>query len=329
MLEIVDPLVFDSYYRPQVWGGRGLLSVLGRELPTDGPYGEAWEVSPHKLHVSQIAEGPLAGQNLNDLWKTLNTANPNQREFPLLIKWLECRELLSLQVHPDDAMAHRVLKEPNGKSEAWVIIGVEPTARVYAGIKPGVTREMLQQHLQRGTLTECLHTFTPKVGDCISLPAGTIHAAGGGVIFAEVQQSSDATFRLYDWDRPGLDGKPRPLQIEMALEATNWNQGPISPVVPVQIPNQPPGVRGEQLVDGNGFRMKRYSISDSFPCPHEGELSIWMVLDGTGELTNAESGYRRQFTKGSTTVVPPGARRLSWKTASSNPTLTLLCATIK
>jgi mannose-6-phosphate isomerase len=329
MPEIIDPLVFDTYYRPQVWGGRGLQSVLGRKLPNDGPFGEAWDVSPQKLHVSQVVEGPLSGQNLNDLWKTIGPVGGPHREFPLLIKWLECNELLSLQVHPDDQMAQRVRNEPYGKSEAWVVTAVEPTARVYAGLKPGVTADVLRQHLENGKLTECLHSFTPKVGDCISLPAGTVHAAGGGLMFAEVQQSSDATFRLYDWDRPGLDGKPRPLQVDLALEATNWNQGPVSAVVPIEIPNMPSGVRGEKLVDGNGFRMERYYVGDSFTCPHAGELSIWMVLDGSGELTNADSGYCRQFTKGSTTVVPPGARRVSWKTTSSSSTLTLLCATIK
>lgn len=318
-----DPLVFDTYYRPQIWGGRGLKNSLGRELPDDGPYGEAWDLSAQKMHVSRVCEGPLTGQYLNEFWRNLNRSECEQ--FPLLIKWLECRSLLSLQVHPDDRMAQRVLNEPYGKSEAWLVVAVEPTARVYAGLKPGVTRDIVKEHIRRGTLSECLHSFTPKVGDCISLPAGTIHAAGGGLIVAEVQQSSDATFRLYDWDRPGLDGKPRPLQIELALEATDWTQGPVSPVIPTLQPTEQRGVLAEKLVDGAGFRLERYFVTQSLVVPHSDELTIWMTLAGSGELTHPENGYRRIFGTGSTTVLPPGMSQLSWKSVNSDTPLTLLC----
>ena len=323
---VTDPLVFDTYLRPQVWGGRGLKGHLGRNLPQDCPYGESWDLSPLSSNVSRVVEGPLAGRDLNDLWANCRlelTGGEGPEVFPLLVKWLECLTLLSVQVHPDDKMAQRVLKEPYGKSEAWVVVWAEPTAQVYAGIKQGVTRDEFVAHLKAGTLTECLHSFTPKAGDCISIPAGTIHAAGGGLIIAEVQQSSDATFRLFDWNRLGLDGKPRTLQIDLSLEAIDWNQGPVNPVTPVEFVVNSDGVRAQRLVEGNGFIMERFIVQKPFQVPYPGEFTIWMVLDGTAELSNLETEYCRPFSKGATTVIPASVRQAVWKPGANG--VTLMC----
>lgn len=323
-----DPLIFDSYYRPQVWGGRGLHRHLGRILPEEGRYGEAWDLSPQALHVSRVIEGPLAGQNINELWTNQRgrlTGRNLQSGFPLLIKWLECCELLSLQVHPDDRMAQAVLNEPCGKSEAWVVVAAEPTARIFAGIKPNVTRSDIVAHLNAGTLIDCLHSFVPRTGDCISLPAGSIHAAGGGLVVAEVQQSSDATFRLFDWNRMGLDGRPRALHIDRALEAINWNQGPISPVVPVAIEERGRWIKAEKLVDGNGFRLERYVTQTPIPSANAGELTIWMILEGKADLSNPSTGYRRRMSKGETTLIPAVANGVIWEPIDTGHPLTLLC----
>ena len=322
---VTDPLVFDTYLRPQVWGGRGLKQHLRRKLPEECPYGESWDLSPLSSNVSRVIEGPLSGRDLNDLWANCRkdlTGGDGPDVFPLLVKWLECLTLLSVQVHPDDKMAQRVLNEPYGKSEAWVVVSAEPTAQVYAGIKQGVTRDDFVSHLKAGTLTECLHSFKPKAGDCSSIPAGTIHAAGGGLIIAEVQQSSDATFRLFDWNRLGLDGKPRTLQIDLSLEAINWNQGPVNPVVPVGFVNSD-GVRGERLVEGNGFIMERFTVEKSFQNPYPGEFTIWMVLEGTADLSNLETDYFRRFSKGATTVLPASVRQAVWKPDANG--ITLMC----
>jgi mannose-6-phosphate isomerase len=325
---LTEPLCFDSYLRPQVWGGRLLGELLGRTLPNDGPYGESWDLCSQKLHTSKVTEGPFAGRDLADLWAnhgTELTGSEQKNPFPLLLKWLECRELLSLQVHPDDAMAQRVLNEPFGKSEAWVVVHAEPTARIYAGLKPGVSRTDFKAHLDQGTLAECLHCFKPKPGDCISIPAGTVHAAGGGLVIAEVQQSSDATFRLYDWNRLGLDGKPRPLQIDLAMEAVNWQQGPNSPVVPVKSPSSGPGVNAERLVDGNGFQMERFCVKDSLKSPYGGRFTIWMVLDGHAELSQLAGGYRRSCGTGTTIVIPASAGETVWTPGQNGSEFTLLC----
>ena len=324
--EVTDPLVFDAYLRPQVWGGRGLKQHLGRHLPDDCPYGESWDLSPLSSFVSRVVDGPLAGRDLNDLWANCRqdlTGGVGPDVFPLLVKWLECLTLLSVQVHPDDKMAQRVLNEPYGKSEACVVVSAEPTAQVFAGIKQGVTREDFVSHLNSGTLTECLHSFTPKAGDCISIPAGTIHAAGGGLIIAEVQQSSDATFRLFDWNRLGLDGKPRTLQIDLSLEAIDWNQGPVNPVTPIEFRVNSGEVRAERLVEGHGFIMERFTIGKSFQNPYPGEFTIWMLLEGNAELSNLDTGYCRQFSKGATTIIPASVCHSVWKTETSG--LTLMC----
>lgn len=328
-LNLNDPLFFDSFYRPQVWGGRGLSHLLGRPLSGDGPYGEAWDLSSHALHVSKVVDGPNAGRSLSDLWSNDRAelaVESRSESFPLLVKWLECRELLSLQVHPDDSMAQRVLNEPFGKSEAWVVIAAEPSAVVYAGLKTGVTRDDVVQSIQKGTLTDCLYSFTPVVGDCISLPAGTIHAAGGGLMFAEVQQTSDATFRLYDWNRMGLDGKPRALQVERGLDAVDWNQGPIRPVIPQEINIGLSGVRAESLVSNLPFTLERYVVDDAMQAPHSGQMTIWMVLAGTAELKNQESGFSRQLLQGGTTLFPSTARSQVWRSIDKSVPLTLLCA---
>lgn len=327
-------IVLDSFYRPQVWGGRKLKTLLKRNLPEKGPYGEAWDVSCHSMHVSRVLEGPFAGRDLADLWKNsrrelTGRSDTEPASFPLLIKWLECHELLSVQVHPDDQMAQRVLKEPYGKTEAWVVVAAEPSSRIYAGLKEGVTREDVVRGIAEGTLAECMHSFVPSAGDCVSLPAGTIHAVGGGVIIAEVQQSSDATFRLYDWDRLGFDGKPRPLQIERALEAINWKAGPVSPVVPTRLSLEATGAVGELLVDGPAFRMERYTVDSSVPVPHLGEFAIWMVLNGNAIMKNSRTGDEKEFSMGATALVPANARDLVWETGDKNRSTSLLCSLLR
>lgn len=336
--ELTDPICFDSYLRPQIWGGRGLSQHLGRTLPEQGSYGEAWEISALPPHVSRVSQGVTAGLELTELWThwRQNLLGPEAgrlaeptAEFPLLVKWLECRELLSVQVHPDDSMAREVLGQPYGKSEAWIVIHAEPTARVFAGLKPGVTRAEFVAHLTAGTVVKCLHSFVPQAGDCISLPAGTVHAAGGGVVLAEVQQSSDATFRLFDWHRLGLDGKPRPLQVDQALQAIDWHQGAIQPLAPHAMTSPLSGVYAERLLNSPSFVLERFTIRSRLPAPHCGELTIWMVLDGETELHNPDTGYRQTFSRGSSVLIPAVTQDVQWIPLPSEGTATLLCIRLR
>jgi mannose-6-phosphate isomerase len=313
------PLVFAPYFRPQVWGERRLQRRLGKRLPPEGRFGESWEISAHEHHVSRVAEGPLADVPLDELWREraseLSGKPVNPAKFPLLIKYLDCHELLSVQVHPTDELARALIGDESGKTEAWVILDAEPTARIYAGLRPGVTRDVLERHLAAGTVAECLHSFVPRPGDCVFLPSGTVHAVGGGVLMAEVQQTSDATFRLFDWNRPGPDGKPRKLHIEESLRSINWSAGPVHPVVPQAI------AQGERLVSCEYFEMHRYRLHGSLPLPYPGELSIWLVLDGSAELCNEQGDYRRAFQIGETVLIPAAAKEMQWAASAQGAIL--------
>src|SRR5262245_26444494 len=176
----MEPLIFEPYLRPMVWGGRRLATALGKSLPTEGTYGESWELSGHPQHVSRVADGPLRGMSLAELCTThtaeLFGKTKSAARFPLLIKLLDCHDWLSVQVHPNDELAAQLVPGESGKTEAWVIIEAGPTARIYAGLRPGTTRADVERHLAAGTVDQCLHSFTPRAGDCVFLPAGTVHA---------------------------------------------------------------------------------------------------------------------------------------------------------
>lgn len=324
----MDPLVFEPFFRPQVWGGRRLERFLGRPLPGEGPFGEAWMLSAQSLHVSRAAEGPFRGVLLSELWaghapdmvgEDWSAGDP----FPLLFKYLDCQELLSIQVHPNDQLARELCSGESGKTEAWVILEAEPGARVYAGLRPGTNRQELEHHLTAGTLAECLHAFVPQKGQCVFIPAGTVHAVGGGVLMAEVQQSSDATFRLFDWNRIGADGKPRPLHTEAALQSIDWSAGPIRPTTGVPIPGLGAGVQGERLAACPHFSIDRFRLAGPLEWPYPGRLSVWMVLEGSAVLSSATSGFRRVCRVGETILSPACAVSLQWKPAGDK-TATLL-----
>lgn len=324
--QIDEPLEFEAFQRTQVWGGDALSKLLGKPA-ADTPIGESWEVSGLAEHPSRIVSGTFAGQSLPDLWSR-RSADLTGREhpspvFPLFVKWLDCRELLSVQVHPNDVFA-RTLGQVSGKSEAWVVVQAEPTARIYAGLRTGVTRDELVSRLKAGSVAECLHSFVPKVGDCISLPAGTIHSAGGGVVFAEVQQPSDVTYRLFDWNRVGLDGQLRPLHIDLAMQALMWPQGPVSPTIPLPLKCER-GAYGEVLLKGAAFDLERFTVRDSWSQPYSGEMTIWMVLDGAAVLDGSGYAPHQVLERGSTILLPVGVRGAKWAAADTNKPCRLLC----
>ncbi|MFQ3592819.1 MAG: type I phosphomannose isomerase catalytic subunit [Gemmataceae bacterium] len=228
-----SPLRFQPYLRPMVWGGRALGEKIGKLLPTADAYGESWEVSDHASHHSVVSHGPLQGLTLRSLMihhRAALVGDWSAPLFPWLIKFLDCHDWLSVQVHPDEQAVRTLLPGENSKTEAWFILDVQPGARVYAGLRPEVDATTFERAVLKGTVADCLHSFQPKPGDCIFLPAGTVHAVGGGVLMAEVQQTSDATFRLFDWNRTGPDGMVRQLHLPQGLASMNWQAGPIAPV---------------------------------------------------------------------------------------------------
>jgi mannose-6-phosphate isomerase len=327
----LQPLVFIPYLRSQIWGGRRLGRRLGKTLPAEGTFGESWEISAHPHHVSRVAEGEFAGASFADLWRDhaaelVGKSIAPQARFPWLIKFLDCHAQLSVQVHPDNRIARELLGDEMGKTEAWVVLDVEPGGQIQAGLKPGVSRADLVRHLDAGTVGECLHSFTPCPGDCVFLPAGTVHAVGGGVVLAEVQQSSDATFRLFDWNRLGSDGRPRTLHREEALRSIDWTSGPVSPVSPRPLAGCPGDVRGEGLVCCEHFRIDRYQVFAAMPLPCQNRMSVWILIDGRAALRARDGSYDRCFRPGETALIPATAGGLVWH-ASGDTAATLLAVT--
>ena len=311
----MQPLVFEPYLRPQIWGGRQLQDVFGRQLPGTGPIGESWEISAHRLHVSRVSEGPLIGRLLTDLWRDQRREFDGQdgsddAPFPWLIKFLDCQRPLSVQVHPDAPTAARLCPDESGKAEAWVVLEAAAAAWISAGLQPGVTRESLRQALDNDTVIDCLHRFVPQVGECIYSMPGTVHAMSGPLLLYEVQQTSDATFRLFDWNRTGLDGQPRRLHVNESLDAINWTLGPVRPVEPQPSSLRLPNVEVSRLLCGLGFQLDRLRTDGAFESPFGDRMSVWTVSRGTAELV--QSGYRRTFRRGDTVLIPASAGAIQW-----------------
>lgn len=327
----MQPMLFEPYLRPQIWGGRRLQTVLGKSLPPEGTFGEAWEISAHPHHVTKVVRGDFPGLGLAELWDThrgeiWGTAEDSPQRFPWLVKYLDCDQLLSVQVHPNDHVARRLLGDEMGKTECWVVLAAEPSAEIYAGLQEDVTPEVLREHLNQGTVAECLHRFTPQPGDSVFIRAGTVHAAGGGLLLAEIQQTSDATFRLFDWNRTGPDGNPRQLHIDEALASIDWDRGPVRPQSPEPLAGLPDGVTGERLAACEYFCIDRFAPAGDFPVSDNQTMQVWMVLQGEVSL-QAPPEFAARLTRGSSVLIPAACREFVWcrEDSETHPVL-LRCA---
>jgi mannose-6-phosphate isomerase len=220
------PFVFRPIFKDRIWGGRELERLYGKNIPA-GQIGESWEISDRPGDASVIANGPLAGKDLRWLMEhhateILGTAKPAaDGRFPLLCKILDAREKLSLQVHPPASQAAELKGEP--KTEMWFIADAAPGASLYVGLKHGVTRADFEQKISDGSVADCFHRIPVKAGDTMFLPSGRVHAIGDGLVIFEIQQNSDTTYRVFDWNRVGLDGKPRELHIAQSLASIDFN----------------------------------------------------------------------------------------------------------
>jgi len=219
-------LRFNPIYQTRVWGGRALETALGRKLPRVDPIGESWEVVDRPEAQSVVASGLVAGQSLRFVIErhgsdVMGPGWPAGRPFPILVKWLDCRERLSLQVHPPAAVAGELRGEP--KTENWYIASTSPGSRLIVGLRRGVTRERFAAAAAAGSLDECLHSFGVAVGDSILVRSGQVHAIDAGNLILEIQQNSDTTYRVHDWGRVGLDGRPREMHLEQSLRSIDWN----------------------------------------------------------------------------------------------------------
>jgi len=225
----VYPLKSVPVFKPRIWGGRTLQEVFGKDLPAGRKIGESWEIADLPEGKSTIGNGPLRGRTLGEVVgkhrEAITGAKSFPSPFPLLVKFIDAEDVLSVQVHPDAETCRRMGKgQP--KTECWYVIHAEPGAVIYKGLKKGVTKERFAQAIEDGTVAELLAPVPVQVGECHYLPAGTVHALSAGLLIAEVQTPSDTTYRVFDWNRIDEHGKPRPLHIEEALESIRFDMTP-------------------------------------------------------------------------------------------------------
>ena len=289
------PLRFEPIYQYRLWGGRRLSGLLSAPLPGDGPIGEAWVLSDRNDHQSQVANGPLKGRTIGDLMEhfqepVMGRLAARFRRFPLLLKFLDARKMLSVQVHPSDAHPELIPAGDTGKTEAWVVIEAEKGSHIYAGLRSGTTAGSLRQSLHDGTIADHLVCIAPKPGDAVFIPAGTVHTLGEDVVVFEVQQNSDVTFRLYDWGH--VDPKtrqPRPLQVDQAFACIEFGAsdgGLVAPRVETTMP-----VERERLFDCHAFLLWRLLGKDPFPVGAAAEPRVLICLAGSGQVMHKGTPY--------------------------------------
>jgi mannose-6-phosphate isomerase len=299
------PLRFEPILRELIWGGRRLGTVLHKPIGAASDYAESWELSDYHDQVSVVTDGPLAGTSLRDLVRSrplelLGAAVGPREMFPLLVKFIDANQDLSVQVHPDDEKGRRLAND-SGKTEAWVIVAADPGSVIYAGLKPGVGPDQFRRAIQSGEVEPLLHRFPARPGDSILIEAGTVHAIGAGVLLAEIQQMSDATFRVFDWNRVGADGKPRELHIEQAMESIDFHRGPVNPISPYVEKLDDAGHR-ERLARSSFFALERLTIRQTMTVGQPDRFTILMGLDGRGDIFHGGKWVPLDF--GRTALLP-------------------------
>lgn len=299
------PLRFTPIYQYRLWGGRRLARLLSTLLPGDDPIGEAWLLSDRDDHASLVADGPLEGKTVGQLLRQyprqmLGKLSGHCGRFPLLLKFLDVSKMLSVQVHPSDDYPQLIPAGDTGKTEAWVVLEAGTEARIFAGLKPGTSANVLRRAIAHGTVAEQLVSFRPNPGDGVFIPAGTVHSLSDVVVF-ELQQNSDVTFRLFDWNH--LDPRTerrRPLQVDQAMTCIDFAQGAIEALIP-RVEQTKPVLR-EKLIQCDQFSVTRISGHMSFVVGVAQAPRVLVCLGGRGELEYA--GARHVVGRGDVLLLP-------------------------
>jgi len=311
---MIHVLTFDPIYKQRIWGGRTLACLFGRTLPGDAPIGESWDLADLPADESTVAAGPSAGCRLDELvggWgeQLLGSARLESGRFPLLVKFLDANDVLSVQVHPDYASAAAMGGQVRAKYEAWYVIRAEPGACIYRGFKEHVTRRDVERAVRSDGLADLMVKYAAEPGQWFYLPGGTVHALGAALVVAEVQTPSDTTFRLYDWGRVDAGtGRPRDLHIDQALACMTIGQTARSDQA--EMGRCDPTFCG-QLVHGPTFDLsKQYMHAGA-----EGVLEIyqpvvWVILTGAGTL--GSGAFRAEFRPGQVLLIPAGMKRVEY-----------------
>lgn len=311
MTSLHQPLRFQRVFLEKVWGGRALEQHPGIRLPPGIPVGETWEIVDRADQNSIVSAGPWAGRCLADLVREhggdlLGKARPNaQGRFPLLIKYLDASEALSVQVHPDEPTARRLGGRSESKTEAWYFLNATPGGAVFSGLRSRVRPEQVRAHLAERGLVDLLCRWPVRAGQCLTVRGGTVHAIGAGVTLLEVQQNSDTTYRLYDWDRPGLDGRPREMHVEPGLAAIRYDAVPPAPAEPEES-QLAPGVWVGLAARTEFFSMRRLRLEAAVQRSTEEQFKIYVVLAGSGRI-RTDRGEAESLAIGDVLLVPAAA----------------------
>jgi mannose-6-phosphate isomerase len=308
------PLRFEPIFMERIWGGRRIETVLGKALPPNKPIGESWEISDQGSHSSVVANGPQCGSTLRQLMANspeallgraaLSSLQPagGDLRFPLLVKWIDAHDKLSIQVHPRDGHP-RLPPGESGKTECWFIADTAPGAEIYVGLRRGIDRQLLEHELARGTVDKCLNTYAARPGDFYFVPAGTPHAIGAGVLLTEIQQTSDTTFRLFDWNRVDpATGRPRTLHVAAALDSIDLR--PESAAIHC-LPDTRRSSRPAMLLDADrcpNFVVARRLIQAPESLGEADRFHIIICLSGSGRIEGG--GRETPIAQGDCLLIP-------------------------
>lgn len=299
------PLKFKPLFHERIWGGDLLKEKMNKKLPEGKLIGESWELSGVPGNLSVVANGKLKGNNLEELVEVYMGDLVGEKiyqkyglVFPLLIKLIDAQDALSIQVHPDDKLAAE-RHDSYGKTEMWYVVDCKPGAELYLGFNRSVTKEEYLKHVEDGTLADILARVKVKPGDAYFIPAGAIHAIGKDILIAEIQQTSDITYRVFDWNRVDADGKGRELHTDLAVDAINFGPGQKFDVTAEPVPNKAVKIAQcpyftTNILEVEGKIEREYIAIDSFV--------IYMVLDG--EMTLKWDGGEEKISKGETILLP-------------------------
>ncbi|MFN2622593.1 MAG: type I phosphomannose isomerase catalytic subunit [Chthoniobacterales bacterium] len=270
--KLTQPLVFEPIFMERVWGGRRLESLYGKRLPSAALIGESWEIVDRPEAQSVVHEGPWRGKTLHELWckhrEEIFGNAPDSPRFPILCKLLDAQENLSLQVHPPRAIAEKLGGE--SKTELWYVANAAPKARLYAGVKKGTTRDSFLKSVEQGKVEKHLHALEIKAGDAMFLPSGRMHALGAGSVLVEIQENSDTTYRIYDWDRTKKGRAARQMHIAEAMQSIDFN-------------DVEPGLlwpKGELLVHHDVFEIQKWDLTAPREVAPLGQFAIVCCISG-------------------------------------------------